>query len=611
METMMCNSWPQSWNRNRSRLRFVAAFAGMLLAGLDPLALHGASFTASLDRNPIRLGENATLSLKFDGGTPETDPELPAIQNLQIAYIGPSSQFSVINGQVSSAVTYNYNIVPRQIGEFTLPAITVVVGGQKFGTQPLKLSVLKPGTPPSQAAGSDSEPAFLKLALPKRELYTGETIIAELQLYLSDKVQNVGGFQLTAMPAAGFNVGKTRQGQRRTVQVGNTAYTEIPFEMVLTPVKTGPLSIGPVVASIVVELPSPRRQRDPLWESLGFPGAGEQRTLSLATDTENVQVLPLPAEGAPADFNGAIGNYTMTLTAGPTNVAVGDPITVKVQIAGSGALDSLALPDQPAWRNFKTYPSAPRTESSDALGVRGAKVFEDVIVPQSTDIRELPPVLFSFFDTDSKSYRTLKGPAIPLTVRPGGTAVVPVIAAAGRGSQGNPPSAQDVVPIKQRLGEVAAITRPLVRQPWFLAAQGVPALALAGTVLWRKNKNRLAANPRLRRRRKVARLIQEGRNELRRAAAENNSDEFFAALFRLLQEQLGERLDLPASAITEAVIEERLRPGGVREETLAALHELLHACNLARYAPVKSSQELAAFIPKIETVLRELQEAEI
>jgi len=90
-------------------------------------------------------------------------------------------------------------------------------------------------------------------------------------------------------------------------------------------------------------------------------------------------------------------------------------------------------------------------------------------------------------------------------------------------------------------------------------------------------------------------------------AAEKNSDEFFATLFRLLQEQLGERLDLPASAITEAVIDERLRPRGVNGETLASLHELFQTCNLARYAPIKSSQELAAIIPKLEAALNQLR----
>ena len=94
---------------------------------------------------------------------------------------------------------------------------------------------------------------------------------------------------------------------------------------------------------------------------------------------------------------------------------------------------------------------------------------------------------------------------------------------------------------------------------------------------------------------------------MRQFASDNKSEDFFAALFRLLQEQLGERLDLPASAITEAVIEEHLRPRGVPEATLSSLHELFQSCNLARYAPVKTSQELAAMIPKFEATLRQLQ----
>jgi hypothetical protein len=132
--------------------------------------------------------------------------------------------------------------------------------------------------------------------------------------------------------------------------------------------------------------------------------------------------------------------------------------------------------------------------------------------------------------------------------------------------------------------------------------------ALMSCVALRKHKENLANNPRLRRQRQVAQIVREGLQQLQRLAAEKNSDEFFATLFRLLQEQLGERLDLPASAITEAVLDERLRPRGVNSELLASLHELFQTCNLARYAPIKSSQELAAIIPKLESVLNQLRE---
>jgi predicted anti-sigma-YlaC factor YlaD len=102
-------------------------------------------------------------------------------------------------------------------------------------------------------------------------------------------------------------------------------------------------------------------------------------------------------------------------------------------------------------------------------------------------------------------------------------------------------------------------------------------------------------------------MIRQGLGELQQLAAANKSDDFFATLFRLVQEQLGERLDLPASAITEAVIEEHLRPRGVPEETLGSLHSLFQICNLARYTPIRTSQELAAIIPGFEAAMRQLQ----
>src|SRR5205823_5148460 len=105
----------------------------------------------------------------------------------------------------------------------------------------------------------------------------------------------------------------------------------------------------------------------------------------LTLEARELRVLPLPTENVPANFNGAVGNYTMAFSAGPTNVAVGDPITIKVQISGDGHLDGIALPDMGAWRDFNTYPPTTRVETHDKLGIKGTKFFEQIVVPQSTD----------------------------------------------------------------------------------------------------------------------------------------------------------------------------------------------------------------------------------
>jgi hypothetical protein len=146
-------------------------------------------------------------------------------------------------------------------------------------------------------------------------------------------------------------------------------------------------------------------------------------------------------------------------------------------------------------------------------------------------------------------------------------------------------------------------------QPWFIGLQGLPVLAFAGLLTWRRRAESLARNPRLRRQRMAAQIMRNGLEQLRRLAAEKRSDDFFATLFRLLQEQIGERLDLPATAITEAVVEEYLRPRGVPQDTLSRVQDLFQTCNLARYAPLKTSQELAAIIPKLEQAVKELRQA--
>ncbi len=588
--------------RGIAMLRSFTLLFGFLLLTATASAV---TFTASVERETIYLGESVGFSLTFEGAQPDGTPNIPAIAGLQFSYNGPSSQFSFVNGQTTTKITHNYTITPRQVGDFTIPALSATLGNQKLTTQPVPLKVLKPGAPPPEALAAGTQPVFLKLQLPKTNIFLGEVITGEFQLYLRDGV-GAGQFQFTGTPTEGVTLGKMAELQHRRVQIGNSIYTVVPIAIVLSPIKTGPLTIGPVTASVVVEQPgSNNRRRDPF----SLFGNVERRQVSLVAEEQALQCLPLPATGQPADFTGAVGNYTLAVSIGPTNVATGDPITVRVQISGRGALDGLTLPVQSAWGNFKTYPPTAKIETADQLGLQGTKTFEEIISPENADIQELPPFTFSFFDPETKTYRTLTHPATKLTVRPGGNVVAPTIAATTKNTASDaPPAPVDIVPIKQRLGGVTPRDRATGFTRTYVALNLAPALALVGFVVWRKRTDALANNPRLRRQRAVAAAIQAGLDRLRTHATQNQSDAFFAELVRLLQEKLGAQLDLPASAITEAVIDEKLRPRGLPDSTLDELHDLFQACNLARYAPIKSSQELAAIIPKLETALHKLDE---
>lgn len=608
--------WSYCNSRSHSQWRLgpaVALLAAMLWLG--SAAARAASFTATLDRENVTVGESATLTLRFEGGEPKSIPMPPSLPNLRVAGGVRSQSMSFGSGGASSSLLQTFELTPTQPGEFNIPALQADVGGQVLRSQPLKLTAIK--APTSAADTSGDQLAFFKLFVPKKEVYVGEILSVEFQVYVREGLANgediLQGFdQYGGCPlkVEGVSIIKTAHAQRRRGRVGNSGYVVATLVTSLSPLKTGPLVIGSMDVPLTLQIPLPNQPRRDPFDPFGMfrRVQVEERRVSLSAEPVTLTALPLPKEGVPATFNGAVGIFSMSVTAGPTNVAAGDPVTVKVQLAGRGAFDSLALPEQAAWKEFKTYPPTAKVETTDPLGLQGTKTFEQVVVPQSADIKSLPPVVFSFFNPDQKRYETLTQPAIPLLVRPGGSTPTPVVAASTRAAQDAPAPTQDIVHIKPRLGAVAHISAPLVQQPWFLALQAVPLAAWLGVLVWRRRAEALANNPRLRRRRQVAQVVRQGLQDLRRLAAENKSDDFFATLVRLLQEQLGERLDVPASAITEAVIEERLRPRKVAESTLASLHELFQTCNLARYAPIKSSQELAAMIPKIEAALRELQE---
>ena len=567
-------------------------------------AAGAANFTASLDRDSITLGESATLSLTFEGGQPQSVPT-PNVPGLQISNTGNSTSFSFVNGQMSSVVTVTFSVTPQQTGTFVIPAMAADIGGQHIQTQPLKLTVTKPGAPSGSQINSGSQIAFMRLTLPDKKVYPGEMIAAQLQIFFRDDVQNYQGFQFTAMPADGFTVGKMAQGGTERARVGDHTYTVIPVSVALTAVKTGTLSVGPFSANVLIVV----AQNNGEWGPFGGFFGGQQRQVTLATEPVTATSLPLPTTNVPTNFNGAVGDYSMAVTAGPTNVAVGDPVTLRVQISGHGSLDSIALPNQAGWNDFKLFSPTSKTETSDDLGDEGSKSFEQIVTPQNANIHELPPISFSFFNPDDGNYHTLTQPATPLFVTSVGATLMPTVA--GNKQESQTTQQQDIVSIRQNFGAQAQAGSPLITRPAFLALQSVPVLAFLAALIWRKRADRIANNPRLRRQRAVEELIAGGLDVLNDFAAQNKSTEFFAMLFRLLQEKLGERLDCPAISITEADVDDRLVSLGANQETINSLRDLFQACNQARYAPVQTSQELSALVSKFKNTVAALQELKI
>ena len=332
-----------------------------ILFGLLPVATScaAAEFKAALDRSTIGLGETVTLNLVAENGTIRgTLPRLPAITNVDMSAPNPSTQVTSMNGETKVLFTVSYYLRPRQQGNYEIPAVEVDVGDRRLASQPVSLRVIEPVATTGEASAGSL--AYLRLILPRTEVFVGETFPVEMQIYAS-ALQNAPRPQ---MNADGFSLGRMAQAPSATTYLNNQQYQVFVLRWSAAAAKSGDLPMGPAECELDLQVPSGR---------LGFFQNYEVRPVRLRTPTQIVKSIPLPAEGRPPTFNGAVGEFSLTFDASPTNLVAGDPITVKSTISGIGAIDSLVLPAQPQWEAFKSYPPSSTTELTDETGTAGSK----------------------------------------------------------------------------------------------------------------------------------------------------------------------------------------------------------------------------------------------
>src|SRR2546428_9874283 len=158
---------------------------------------------------------------------------------------------------------------------------------------------------------------------------------------------------------AELTVGNWLQQPQTTATLAGQFYHLLAFKTYVIPAKNGRLTLGP--ATMPLELPRPNSRITIFGEPV------DVMDVTLTSENLDIKVLPLPTN-APADFNGAVGNYTLKATVSTNTVAVGDPITLTIQLAGVGPIESLSLASLNNWREFKVYPPVTRVETTDPFG---------------------------------------------------------------------------------------------------------------------------------------------------------------------------------------------------------------------------------------------------
>ena len=448
------------------------AVAVLLLTGwLLPLQLNAAdvSVSAELSRPQISQGEMAELQIQVSGSQQADVPQQIQADGLQIRLTGQSTQVQMVNFKVSSSVVYSYIVMPLRTGSFIIPGASITADGRQFRTPELSFKVdeakaqsinppagssqsaqgiLPPGIPmpgfqqqrarPAQQRPDEGRLVFGEINCPKKTLYAGEMTPVEIRYYFDARypVQVRGRIDFGC---EGILVERFPDPKQTREDRDGITYNVLTFHSLLSAVKPGSLDVAPAKLDCEIEMPGalPPGFDDPVFRQLmgGQAGISQQKQVTVKTSGLHLEVLPLPKEGRPESFAGAVGQFDIDSIVSNPHPAAGDPANLVVKIGGRGNFKGMGAPVLTNTEGWRSYPPSDKFDSSDELSYTGVKSFDFTLIAQQPQ-KESPGCEFSYFDPTTAKYVTLTSKPLPLVASPGG----PSPAVAGDSSAASSPN---------------------------------------------------------------------------------------------------------------------------------------------------------------------------
>ena len=484
--------------------------------------------TAEVNPNPVSPGQQATFTITVENANPSALPNINLPAPLSVnGGVSTSNEISIVNGVQSIMVRFTWPISSAQAGTFTIPPQDVPIGGGnvlksnevtlevKAGSQ----SARPDGVDPTQDNGLGQMEPILQMRMAKTEFYQGEIVPITATLYLPRMVQlrRLGLIEVAKQDLAIQRF--PQQAEQSLETLGNVRYITLSFQSSLSALKPGKMKVGPAKTELILDIPMGNSRNFPF----GFMQM-DQRKVEVKAPEISITVLPLPQEGRPKNFSGAVGDFTLAATSQVKEASVGDPVAVDLMIEGQGNFDAIEAPILANPAGWKTYPAKRyNVDSGDpnTADLINRKVgFNQIIVPDKV-ATEIPAFEFSFFSPRTKQYTHLRSQPIPIVIKP--SAQAPAVASGAVGTvtnatQSTPPNPAPEADITDILMPIPAQARwasasvPLLSDKRFLVVNGVlmfAFLALIGWSLWSRIQQK-AANSTDRQRRQLRQAVEVG-----------------------------------------------------------------------------------------------------
>lgn len=560
-------------------------------------------------------------------------PDFPAFNIVQ----GPnqSTGMSITNGTTSQYQAVNFILQPKKAGRFTISAASAIVDGKLMRSNSLQIKVLNksssntnnnnsvapgfsplpdPNWPTAQPTVDMEEVVrpgenvtekirknfFLRTDVSKTDCYLGEPIVATYQLCARLRSDS----RVTRHPTLnGFSVYDMIDPANDQVSVekinGKNFTVHVIRKTQLIPLQPGDVVLDPVEVDNNIYLvrkdgssAKGKQGLGGLIDRLFQPeesGTAFNENIVIESKPVTIHVKPLPDAGKPADFNGAVGQYSIQASVDSKEVDTGDAAILTVVIRGSGNLPVINAPlvDWPA--GIESYDVKSKEEINKAVApLGGTKTFSYSFICNTVGKYILPPVKLSYFDPATRSYKTVHSDTLHIQIN-------------------HPVKKSHPAPLES---PVVSANSNWTNYLWAIAA----ALLIVLIVLVVSNQRKefrlreveKARELALVEKEKLPVVVFDSLKESRALLASGDYGKFYAAVNRTIWKSVSDKLHLPASELNKLNIAHGLREKGWSHESIIELKSILNECEMKLYTPEVNAIDLERMLISAQGIVQRL-----
>lgn len=597
-------------------------FFSLLLFATAVTKAEDVSFTASA---PEAVPNGQTFQLVYSINATAKELRIPEISDFEIV-AGPfqskNSSTQIINGSIthSTSLRFTYTLLPKKEGTFTIPAATIMVDKQKYSSNTLTIKVLPADeevapsnnssntAPKTQAVTNDN--LFIRTIVSHKNVYEQEYILVTYKIYTRVDLVNIDKVKFPDFKdflMQEIELPKDKQFALENYNGKN--YNTITLRQVLLyPQRSGTLEIEKMTCDAIVRVRNNRPSRS-IFDD--FFDTYQEIVKPIASNTEKIEVKALPS-GKPAGFSGATGTFSLSSSINKTELTTNESVTIKLKISGNGNIKLIKNPEIKFPADFEVYdPKVENNFTNTTAGVSGTKTIEYLAIPRHSGTFTIPPIEFSYFDTKSKTYKTLKSESFTLNVAKG---------AVGE-EDGNAPIVNNFTnkeSVKMLGSDIRHISMndfqlhkpaPFFFGTWGFAFAYIIPLVIVMLVFWffRKQAKENADIIKVRNR-KANKIAQKRLRTAEKYLKEQKKEEFYSELLKAIWGYLCDKLSIPQAQLNKDNVENELRKHNLEEDSIQDFMQVLNNCEFAQYAPgenIEARDHLYADTIRIITLLEE------